>query len=345
MSMLGEHRGTVVRDLEQVFGQGTATGLPEGQLLRRFVAGRDEAAFSTLVSRHGPMVLGVCRRVLGTLPDADDAFQATFLVLLRRATALQDADSLGPWLYGVAWRVASRARSATRRRQIEEGRRPPPPGRKKPSPMGSAEQRELRAVLDEEINRLPEKYRRPLVLCYRRGAHPGGRRPAAAVECRRSPRPARPGATSPCAAGWPVADSPPPRPWPSPNLLGPAAQAAVPRALLDATLEAAIRDLTVGKVAGAVVAPRPRNWPASSCAGNSCAATAIAAVLLATSTLALAALSRLGHPGTTATEPSAPQAPEPSGIRRKRNRFRPPIEPSIFTSSTGAQANRSRVCG
>ena len=120
MSMLGEQRGALARDLEQVFGHGTATALPEGQLLRRFVAERDESAFSTLVSRHGPMVLGVCRRVLGTRPDAEDAVQATFLVLLRRANALQDADSLGPWLYGVAWRVASRARAGNARRRLRE---------------------------------------------------------------------------------------------------------------------------------------------------------------------------------------------------------------------------------
>ena len=168
MSILGENRGNVVRDLEQVFGPGTATGLSEGQLLRRFVAGRDESAFSTLVSRHGAMVLGVCRRVLGTIPDADDAFQATFLVLLRRANALQDADSLGPWLYGVAWRVASRARACSERRRLEEEKaaKARPEGAE---PDGPTDQHELRAALDEEINRLPERYRRPLVLCYVEG--------------------------------------------------------------------------------------------------------------------------------------------------------------------------------
>src|ERR1700683_3701668 len=108
MSILGEHRGALARDLEQVFGQGTTTAVAGGELLRRVGGGREESTLSALVARHGPMVLGVCRRVLGTHPEAEDAFQATFLVLLRRANALQDADSLGPWLYGVAWRVASR---------------------------------------------------------------------------------------------------------------------------------------------------------------------------------------------------------------------------------------------
>ncbi len=168
MSMPGKHRGAVVRDLEQVFDQGTATDLSEGQLLRRFVAEGDESAFSSLVSRHGPMVLGVCRRVLGTRPDADDAFQATFLVLLRRATALRDVDSLGPWLHGVAWRVASRARAGNARRRLEEEKaaatRPEQAEAECP-----ADRHELHAIIDEEINRLPEKYRRPIVLCYLEG--------------------------------------------------------------------------------------------------------------------------------------------------------------------------------
>ena len=168
MGIPGEHRGVVARDLEQVLSTGIGTGLSEGQLLRRFVAGRDESAFSTLVSRHGPMVMGVCRRILGTTGDADDAFQATFLVLLRRASALQDVDCLGPWLYGVAWRVASRARADSARRRLEEEKaataRPERAG-----PGLLADQSELSAVLDEEISKLPDKYRRPIVLCYLEG--------------------------------------------------------------------------------------------------------------------------------------------------------------------------------
>src|SRR4029077_11911232 len=92
----------------------------------------------------------------------------TFLVLLRRANALQDADLLGPWLHGVAWRVASRARASNDRRRLEEGKaaqvRP-----EAAEPDWPADQHELRAVLDEEINKLPERYRRPLVLCYVQG--------------------------------------------------------------------------------------------------------------------------------------------------------------------------------
>src|SRR5437868_5655112 len=81
---------------------GTVTGVGEGQLLERFVTGRDEVAFEALVARHGPMVLGVCRRLLRDPMDVEDAFQATFLVLVRRAAAIRRRESLSPWLYGVA---------------------------------------------------------------------------------------------------------------------------------------------------------------------------------------------------------------------------------------------------
>ena len=117
-TMASENHGAVLRGIERIFNQGSLTGLSEGQLLRQFAAG-DEAAFEALVTRHGPMVLGVCRRLLYDPRDVEDAFQATFLVLLRKAGALRDAEALSPWLHGVAYRVAARIR--TRRR--------PAPGR------------------------------------------------------------------------------------------------------------------------------------------------------------------------------------------------------------------------
>ncbi len=309
MRILGEHRGTVVRDLQQVFGEGTATGLSEGQLLRRFVTGRDASAFSILVSRHGPMVLGVCRRVLGTIPDADDAFQATFLVLLRRARALQDADSLGPWLYGVAWRVASRARAGHARRQIEE-KKAAPAALDRAEPGGPAEQCELRAVLDEEISKLPEKYRRPLVLCYVEGLtqeaaarrlrwNAGvlrGRLDRARVRLRG--RLARRGLAP--AASLAFAE-----------LLGPSAQAAVPPALLTATLAAAGRDLTVGTVARAVAASSAAKLAGDFLRRQFLVRGAVVAVLLASSTLALAALARLGVPRRIEDPTPLAQAPKP----------------------------------
>src|SRR5215469_10726483 len=119
MAMTGENHGAVVRGIERIFNQGSLTGLSEGQLLRRFAAG-DEGAFEALVTRHGPIVRGVCRRLLGDPRDVEDAFQATFLVLLRKAGGLRDPEALSPWLYGVAVRVAARIRARAVRRSAEE---------------------------------------------------------------------------------------------------------------------------------------------------------------------------------------------------------------------------------
>ncbi len=116
---------TLRRDLETIFQAGTVAGLTDGQLLERFVSRHDgvggsaeaEAVFALLIERHGPMVLRVCRGVLGDPHEADDAFQATFLVLFRQAGAIRNCESVGPWLHGVAHRVALCARSAAARRR------------------------------------------------------------------------------------------------------------------------------------------------------------------------------------------------------------------------------------
>jgi RNA polymerase sigma factor (sigma-70 family) len=138
----------------------------DGQLLQRFAAGREQEAFAELVRRHGPMVLAVCRRVLGDADDADDAFQATFLVLARRAGAVRKRDSVGSWLYGVACRVARKARVGAARRRARERQVADMP---RAEPTAEAVWREVRPVLDEELSRLPEKYRAPVVLCYLEG--------------------------------------------------------------------------------------------------------------------------------------------------------------------------------
>jgi RNA polymerase sigma factor (sigma-70 family) len=141
-------------------------GVTDAQLLEHFLAGRDEGAFEELVRRHGPMVLGVCRRVLGEAHDAADAFQATFLVLVRRAAAILPRSRVGPWLYGVARRTALKVRSsAARRRRAEQEA-----GLRRPTTMTAADAAEdLRPLLDEELGRLPEKYCAPLVLCLLEG--------------------------------------------------------------------------------------------------------------------------------------------------------------------------------
>src|SRR5277367_3144655 len=113
---MGDHR-LATPDLNRIFRGETVSGLSEWQLLERYLEARDEVAFEALVARHGPMVLGVCRRMLADHTDVDDAFQATFVVLVRRARHLGPGDAIGPWLHGVAARVAMRCRSESARRR------------------------------------------------------------------------------------------------------------------------------------------------------------------------------------------------------------------------------------
>lgn len=136
----------------------------DAELLNAFLSQRDEAAFTALVRRHGPMVLAVCQRVLRDPHDAEDAFQATFLVLVRKAGALRRPEQLSSWLYGVAYRTALDSRPA--RRSIPEQELAT---RVQEEPIADLVWQELRLILDEELQRLPVKYRLPLVLCYLEG--------------------------------------------------------------------------------------------------------------------------------------------------------------------------------
>jgi RNA polymerase sigma factor (sigma-70 family) len=151
--------GKVLRHLRSVGLRQGGADVPDGELLRRHTRQRDEAAFEALVRRHGPMVLGVCRRVLGNYHDAEDAFQATFLVLVRKAGTLRSPESLGNWLYGVAHRTALEAHRAAMRRRAKEARVTP----RVESPADC--DADLRPVLDQELARLPGKYRAAVVLC------------------------------------------------------------------------------------------------------------------------------------------------------------------------------------
>jgi RNA polymerase sigma factor (sigma-70 family) len=160
--MASRYTGSMLRDIQWIFHTGTAAGLTDAQLLECFRARRDEAAFEALVRRHGPMVLGVCRRVLGNPHDAQDAFQATFLILARKAGSMRAGNSLGPWFYGVARRVALRSRANISRRRDAEQWAASPVGT---DPALDADQCELRAVVREEVALLPEKYRAPVELC------------------------------------------------------------------------------------------------------------------------------------------------------------------------------------
>jgi RNA polymerase sigma factor (sigma-70 family) len=137
--------------------------MTDRQLLERFAARRDEEAFAQMVQRHGPLVLGVCRQILRHEQDAEDAFQATFLVLSRKAGSIRSAEALPNWLYGVASRLATRMKAAALRRQAREVALVDCPT---PEPGPGGELQELGPVLHEEIGRLPDKYRIPFVLCY-----------------------------------------------------------------------------------------------------------------------------------------------------------------------------------
>ena len=112
--------GATLRHLRDLFSDGTAVGLGDGQLLARYAANRDEAAFEALVARHGPMVLATCRAVLRHEHDVEDAFQATFLVLARKARSVRAGDALGGWLHRVAYRAAVQAGAESRRRRRRE---------------------------------------------------------------------------------------------------------------------------------------------------------------------------------------------------------------------------------
>ncbi len=152
-------------DLARLFGRGVASG-EDRVLLDRFRGDGDQAAFAVLVERHGPMVLGVCRRQLGNSHDADDAFQATFLVLVRNAGRLRDSDRLGPWLYGVASRVSGKAQV----RKLRRRERPATPGDDPIAREGpSTDWVDVKPILDAELARVSSKLRDVVILCLLEG--------------------------------------------------------------------------------------------------------------------------------------------------------------------------------
>ena len=154
--------GTTLRHLRDLFNGGTAVGLTDGQLLARYAASNDGAAFAALVARHGPMVLATCRAILRRDHDVEDAFQATFLVLARKAPSVRGGAALGGWLHRVAYRVAVEASVAAKRRRRREA---------EASAMVISEAArpgldpDVSLIVHEEVDRLPEGLRLPVVLC------------------------------------------------------------------------------------------------------------------------------------------------------------------------------------
>ncbi len=157
---------TVVQHLRRAGALGDAGGLTDGQLLERFVSRREGSALDALVRRHAAMVWGVCRRVLRDHHDAEDAFQAAFLVLVRKAASVRPRERVGSWLYGVARQTALKARATAALRRARERQ-----AADVPEPIAEEANRagDVPAALDEELSRLPEKYRAALVLCYLEG--------------------------------------------------------------------------------------------------------------------------------------------------------------------------------
>ena len=166
-----ETLGSALRQINRLFSDGAVTGFSDAQLLERFVDGHDAAAFEALVARHGPMVLSVCRGILNDPNDAEDAFQATFLILVKKAGTFRGHVALGGWLYLVAHRVAIRANAAAARRRAHE--RQAGQMATATSTSGPAERDEQLRALHEEIARLPEKLRLAVVLCDLQGVAQG----------------------------------------------------------------------------------------------------------------------------------------------------------------------------
>jgi RNA polymerase sigma factor (sigma-70 family) len=164
--MTTTHPGTVLRHLRELVAVKDAVTAPDRQLLDRFSEGREESAFAALVRRHGPLVLGVCRRVLRQEQDAEDVFQATFLVLARKAAAIDRRVSLGGWLYRVAFHMALKTRKQAAARHKRETRAA---RHEKTDPLAEVSGRELLAVFDEELQHLPECERAALVHCCLQG--------------------------------------------------------------------------------------------------------------------------------------------------------------------------------
>jgi RNA polymerase sigma factor (sigma-70 family) len=158
--------GAVLQHLRRMKAVQSQSVTPDRELLQGFLLRRDEAAFAELVRRHGPMVLNVCRGVLHNQHDAEDVFQATFLVLAQKAERVRQPEAVGSWLCGVAYHLALKMRTASgRRRRCEERTEE----RSVADPLLDMTLRELHGVLLEELQRLPEKYRLPLILCYLEG--------------------------------------------------------------------------------------------------------------------------------------------------------------------------------
>src|SRR5262249_41413448 len=164
--MVNASMENVFRHIRAIASERLAADADDRQLLERFAVRHEPAAFNALLGRHGPMVLGVCRRLLHHVQDAEDVFQATFLLLARKAHTIRKRASVSSWLHGVAYRLAQQLKVREARRQARERRAA---DMRRTTPRFEAAWQELQVVLDQELQRLPERDRLPLVLCYLEG--------------------------------------------------------------------------------------------------------------------------------------------------------------------------------
>jgi RNA polymerase sigma factor (sigma-70 family) len=319
-----------VEHLRGVLVERGAAGVTDGELLTRYVRQRDEAAFAALVRRHGPMVLGVCRRVLHNLADAEDAFQATFLVLVRKASAVRCPGLVGNWLYGVAYRTAQHARRALLKRRTKEAEVVP----KVEAPHEA--RAELRDLLDRELERLPDRYRAAVVLCDLEGAsgqeaalHLG--LPAGTVASRlargRALLAKRLTGHGLAVTGAAVA-----------GVVSQEAAAGVPAALVSSTIKAASlfaagRAVTAG-VISAQVAALAEGVLRTMLLGK----LKVAAAVLVVCALGAGVGTSLLHGQTGPADPAAAQAPSGErGLPRADPRLRPAGQPKADVSATTLQ--------
>jgi len=322
-----------VRCLHRLLRNQRTQGLQDHRLLERFLCANDENAFAMLVKRHGPLVLGVCRRVLHNEHDAQDAFQATFLVLARRARSIRKHGSVASWLHGVARRVAHKAQSrdASRHRREQHAARQ----RVDVSPgLDEMTWRELRGVLDAELGRLPENLRAPLVLCYFEGLtrdeaarqlHLSPRTLKARLECARERlrrRLTRRGLTLPAALLT--------------AMLAQTSASAMPAGLIPLTVQAAIGSVAVRQAVTALVLAVLRE-------------SLLAKIKLTVATLCLLAAIGTGMVAChspPANADAAPATPPPARQARKQPAAEPaPARPRTIDNATVARTDDGIVRG
>jgi RNA polymerase sigma factor (sigma-70 family) len=309
--MAGALSHPFLRHIRHLIGDEPAAALTDGQLLERFLAHRDETAVEALLRRYGPLVLGVCRRVLRNSHAAEDAFQATFLVLLRKAPALDRGKPLGSWLYTVAYRLALGARAQELRRQRREARA----AQSRPQAEDNATSpSDLIVALEEELHRLPPGQRDALVLCYLEGKT--NEQAAAILGCPRGSMAARLARAKErlrsCLArrghavpGAAIATL----------LAGAAAEAAVPLPLLDNTVRAAVwfagkQAATTGAVSAQALALARGAFRAMVVNKlKIAAALLLATAMLGTGATLLLTAAPQANPPEQAAEPPAPDAP------------------------------------